>query len=373
VSANALLLYSTFNGWQAQIALTMFGTLSVFTLRLALEGRGRREQALAGLFVAAAVATYGVAFAFFALLLAVVVGAYVASHRPVLWHRVGSVLVGVGVVAAALGAVPLVRMARALAGGGFEESPAWAGYARGLPPEALGLIPRIGTAMRPPTGWSILASIATIGLLVLVLVPVTRRYQRRDLLLGTCGACLLTIGLLQLPSASPYLSIKFAGYSAPLVTTLAVGLFATASRFPRTRVAVVGAAACCFAFSTGIVYQEVRLHLQTLGPLKPLESALTAVPKDARVGVALRDGWNQSWALYFLRGHRLVVLEPTDYLTGFGYGGRKLPTGNYEYLVDYASADPATWKSAGLVLVRTDGGPAEEELAISFNRAGREP
>lgn len=373
VSANALLLYSTFNGWQAQIALTMFGTLSLFMLRLALEDRGRREQALAGLFVAAAAATYSVAFGFFAALLAVVVGAYVASHRPVPWRRVGSVLVGVGAVAAGLGAVPLVRMARlALAGSGFEESPAWAGYARGLPPEMLGLIPRIGTAMRPPAGWTLLASIATIGLLVLVLMAATRRYPRRDVLLGTCGACLLAIGLLQWPGASPYLSIKFAGYSAPLVTMLAVGLFATGSRLPRTRVAVVGAAACCFAFSTGIIYQETRLHLQTLEPLKPLGPALTAVPKDARIGVALRDGWNQSWALYFLRGHRLVVLEPTDYLTGFGYGGRKLPTGNYEYLVDYASADPATWKSAGLVLVRMDGEPAEER-ALSFSRAGREP
>lgn len=372
VSANALLLYSTFNGWQAQIALTMFGTLSIFALRLALEDGRRREQALAGLFVAATAATYGVAFAFFAGLLAVVVGAYVVSHRPVPWRRVGGVLVGVGAVAAALGAIPFVRMAQSMAGRGFEESPVWAKYARGLPPEALGLIPRIGTAMRPPTGWTLLASVATIGLLVLVLVAATRRYPKRDVLLGTSGACLLGIGLLQLPSASPYLSIKFAAYSAPLITMLAVGLFATGTRFPRARVAVVGAAACCFAFSTGIIYVETRLHLQTLAPLKPLAPALTAVPKDARIGVALRDGWNQSWALYFLRGHSLVVLEPTDYLTGFGYRGRKLQTDDYEYLVDYASADPATWKSAGLVLVRTDGKPLEKS-ALSFSRAAREP
>lgn len=373
VSANALLLYSTFNGWQAQIALTMFGLLGVFTLRLALEDGRRREQALAGLFIAAAAATYSVAFAFFAALLAVVVGAYVVSHRPVAWRRVGSVLAGVGAVAVALAAVPLVRMVQALGESVFEESPVWAEYARGLPPETLGLIPRIGTAMRPPTGWTLLASVATIGLLVLVLVAARRPYPRRDVLLGTCGACLLAIGLLQWPSASPYLSIKFAGYGAPLITMLAVGLFATGTRFPRTRVAVVGAAACCFAFSTGIIYVETRLHLQTLEPLKPLGPALTAVPKDARIGVALRDGWNQSWALYFLRGHKLVVLEPTDYLTGFGYRGRKLPKGDYEYLVDYASADPATWKTAGgLVLVPTDGKPLEKR-ALSFSRAAREP
>src|SRR5205807_6852780 len=64
VGANGYLLFASYYGWQAQLALTTFGTLTVLTLPLSLDRKAlERERVLPAVFAAAGIATYGWTFA----------------------------------------------------------------------------------------------------------------------------------------------------------------------------------------------------------------------------------------------------------------------------------------------------------------------
>jgi hypothetical protein len=357
VSANALLLYSNLNGWQAQVALTSFGLLSVFFFRLALGPRARwRERLLAAIAITASLAAYGVLVAPFALLLfGVGVGALVAQRfvawRRILWSAAAvtglTIVLGLGPVIQSLRQIPVVM--------GLTDSPAWKGYAHGLPAEGLGLIPRFGTALRPPIGWSVLALAVTAALMAFAFWPGERTPRRyRDALVSTSAISLAAVALLQLPGVNPYLSIKILGYVAPLLTMFAVAGLAGRRPFPRTRVATLGAAGTLFVASTASVVAEAFFHLQTTERLASVQAELPKIPPGAGFELGVRDGWTQSWLVYYLRDRPVTVREPTEFLTGFGARERGLgPAGRSEYVIAYGHRDDALWEIPALVVGKT--------------------
>ena len=337
VPTSAFVFYSTFNGWQAQIALTLFGTLAIFCFRLALDGDAqRREQALAAVFAAAAIGIYGVVYAPFAALLVIAALAWALRNRAVGgWRRLASVsagfvgvtlVVGAGAIVQALLQVPILLR--------VPDSPAWELYPHGLPGEALGLIPRLGTASRPPTTWSVVALLLAAAVFAFGVLRRGERGPRDDILLSTGIASLVVIALLQLPGPSPYLSIKFVGYAAPLLILLAVSGLVGKTRLPRLRVATYAATGTCCVFSTLVVVQIDLPHLMSVRELAPLRQSLSRVPDGATVGVDVRDEWLQPWTVYYLRERRVVVSNPNIFLTGFGLGRQRLSTEAFTYVVE---------------------------------------
>ena len=369
-SLNALVLYSTFNGWQAQIALTLFGTLALVTYRLALDREASRlEVILPGVFIAAAAAVYGVLVGPFLLMLVAVVAGYAVSHRPVQYRGLVSTSVAVAAAAVVAGLVPLLRSARQLLNmSSAADGTAWDTYAHGLPVEAIGLVPRIGTTFRPPFAWTALATIAGVAVLVFALASLRSvAHRRRDVLLSAGGGAVLVVAALNAPGPSPYVSLKFAAYAAPMITLLALAGVIGRTGFPRIRVAAFGAAAFCFVASTAIVYEQARSHSMTLEPLQGVAASGETLPADARVGIALRDPWAQAWAVYFLRDRKVTVVAPTIYLTGFGLEAPHLSRQPYEYVVDVddpsRNADARDARAAPILVRRVEPGEAATVLA----------
>ncbi len=354
VTANAFMLYSSFNGWQAQIALTTFGTLLVFTLRMALDADALgREQLLAGGAAAAGIATYGVLFAPFALLAAAVTASVLATRsraRPRTLKTVG----GCAAAAVVIGALPLLQTVRSLPRFFAQsDSLTWSSYAHGLPAEALGLIPRIGTAHRPPAfGWSVIAFAIAAALFAFGFWRARSSEQRRgDVLLATGTLALGVIALLQLPNANPYFSMKFVGYTAPILTMVALNGLVGDQRLRRLRVAVAAAAASCFAVSVVIVVAVDLQHVSSTETLGTIRDHLDALPAHSRVAVSIDDEWQQSWAVYYLRDHPLHVEDPNIFLTGFGLRRRTFANRPAQYALEARrSRSTAIWHGDGLVL-----------------------
>ena len=121
VGANGYLLFGTFFGWQAQIALATFGVLSVFCFRLALDSRDpARERLLTGLFVAAGLATYGWPYVTFAGLLLATLCGYLVSHGLAVWRRAAAVTAWCAITAVLIGGLPLLELLRAFASSSVE-------------------------------------------------------------------------------------------------------------------------------------------------------------------------------------------------------------------------------------------------------------
>lgn len=357
VVANAFVFYSTFNGWQAQIALALFGTLAIFSLRLALdEAATRSEQVLAAVLAGATVATYQAVAAPFAILLGVMLVGWGVRRRDADWRRSAGVVGGFCVALTVIALVPIVRSLLQLPRLADRPSPtAWAAYAHGLPGEALGLIPRVGTAARPGFAWSAIALTLTIAV-VLFAVRGARRGSRGDVLLSTGAASLVAIGLLQLPGPSPYVSMKIVGYVAPILTLVALSGLVGRTRWPRTRVAVYTASAICFVFSTGIVAAVAMPHLVSASALAPIRPAVQRLPADAAIGIRIEDEWRQAWAVYYLRDRRLSVHDENVFVTGFGLKPKGFTQKPYAYLLEEsAGGSNALWRAHGLALRRVSG------------------
>ncbi len=360
MSANALLLYSTLNGWQAQLGLTAFGLLSIFCLRLALDDEALpRERVLTGLFIAAAISVYGSLFGWFAVLLVVTLAGYVLSARPVRIRRALTVAGGVALAAAAIGfasiveSIEQVRIAASEAG-----SSRWDSYQHGLPAEALGLIPRIGTAHRPSLSWSVLALAVTAALVFLALRPgPPLRELRRDVLVWTSLFSLGAIVLLQLPGPNPYLSLKTAAYAAPLLTMFAVHGLVRRPLPPRVRLLIVSTAAALFIGATLVVVLQPLLHLRSSRSYASIRAAASELPPDTRIAVGVTDTWGQLWLVYFLRERSVVVLEPSEYLEGFGQTHELgvLP-GSYQYLIEPGRSRDAIWEGDAFVALPSGAG-----------------
>jgi len=173
VAANGLLLLSTYFGWQAQLLLTVFGTLGALTLPVALDRRARAvELVVPALFLAAGIATYGWVFApFLALAALVAFTAWLRDPRSSVGRRAIAIRAGrVAALTLVLGLVPIVEAGwrYSVARGHFDPSvlKTWSGYDWAFPSDGLGLVVRVATRKSPGVGWTALALAVAAVLLV---------------------------------------------------------------------------------------------------------------------------------------------------------------------------------------------------------------
>jgi hypothetical protein len=377
VSANGLLLLSTYFGWQAQLLLTAFGTLGVSTLPVALDRRATpAELFVPALFLAAGIATYGWVFAPFLALAAVVASAvwlrdpHSAVGRRAIATRVGRV----AALALVLGLVPIVEAAwrYSVARGHVDPSvlKTWSGYAWAYPSDGLGLVVRVATRKSPGAAWTALALAVTAVLLVRGAMQArSPRNPRGYVLVAANSAAVAFLVFLAIAGSSPYTSLKLMGYAAPLLTLLALSSFA-GRRGPSSADALsslrhvgsalaVAAAAIAFvitsAFTVGYALKSVKPATVVDGVVAATERLPTA---DA-VRIDYADAWRQSWLVYYLRDRRTAVPKPSAYLTGFAPADlARHPS--FSSPASYAIAPrhngPAVWRGAGGVLYRIGGG-----------------
>jgi hypothetical protein len=327
-SLSGYLLFATWYGWQAQVGLTAFALLSLASFRLALERGGLfREAVAAGIFAAAAMATYGSLFGAFVPAFVAVLVAYALALRRIEPRPVGRVLLISLIAAIGAGFVPATRALRSL--GTLDNSlavPDWERYAHGHVAEAIGLMPRSVDLGRPSLGWSIVATAAafTIGLVLWDVVRSGRASElgnRSDFLLGTCTYFLAMLLILRLPPFSPYVSMKIAGYGAAFLTLTAFAAltvprprhWATSRLSGYTRIAAV----FLFATATGVTYLSAFTNLRGSHSYEALRGRVPA-QDGALVAVDVADAWRQSWILYYLRDRRIVLRKPSTYIVGAG-------------------------------------------------------
>jgi hypothetical protein len=329
VAANGYLLFASYYGWQAQLALTTFGLLAVMTLAICCDRKALgRERLLPAVFIAAGIATYGWVFSAFAgvgLAVALATGLNefrsVRGRRRVAWS-VGTAT-GLGLV---LGLVPTVEAVRAflLKGGNGQanaaELRAWSHYSWAFPSDAVGLIGRTIHLKSPGVGWTVLALAVTIALLALATTRI-RAFgnPRGHVLAAACAALLIGLAVLALNGSSPYLSMKLMGYGAPFFTLFVLSTFVR--RRPRTEgvnpVILLAALAGLFFCLTSFV--SVAEGIRSTRPttfFQGIEEAAAKTPRSSAIRIDYTDVWHQVWLIYFLRDRRLSVPKPTIYLHG---------------------------------------------------------
>lgn len=316
-AANSALLFASYFSWQQQLAASAlaFGGIGLF--RCGLErGASRGEIALAALLAASALAVYRMAFApYLASSLGIVFLGYLIRRRDRQVFIAGLVFAGAFAV---LAAPSIVEFARGI--GRFVENnvntPFKESFPVGFPPEALGLVPRIWGS---PVAWILAATAVSLPLLVLgALVLSRRRPQRADLLLS--GLVLLFVGYvlaLALPGVPSYVSFKLLSYgSAFLLLLVFAPLALLRARIPR--IALAGCLASLTVASAAVAVERGTSDSRTADEFVGLAAAAKELPSDAVVSVELTGAWNQSWAIYALRNHRLSVPKPEYILTRVG-------------------------------------------------------
>ena len=364
VAANAALLFASHFSWQQQVAGTAFAFAGAVALRLALEPDSRtREKLLAAAFAGAALATYRMGFApFVALVLGSVVAAYALANRRRQGEarRIGRAAGVFALLLACVAAPSVLAVVRGfpefVSAGGFSTA-----FKRSFPTgqlaEALGFVPSVWSVKEdwPAAArvtWLTIGSVAAAALLVAGWRAVRGvRAPRADfvaagVLLALGGYCVLL-----LPPFSPYLSFKLLSYTAPFLVLLAVAPVALARG--RTRAAAALAVAV-LALPSAAVATVAAADASTPGELAALRQAAADVPRDAVVGVSLDDPWEQAWALYYLREHRLSVERPSFLLVA---QGRPRPSELYRhtpvaYVVTRRPAGEVVWRGRELALVR---------------------
>jgi hypothetical protein len=333
VSANGYLLFASYNGWQAQLTLTAFGTLAVMTLPACFDRKALgRERLLPAIFMAASIATYGWLFAVFAGLgLAVALACTFTQIRSSVGRRrmvwtLGAVA-GLGLI---LGFVPTVNAVRALSvsrGNGqanAAELANWSTYSWAFPSDALGLIVREIDLKSPGTGWVVLALAVAIALFAVAATRIrTFRNPRGLALAAACTALLGGLLLLGLKGSSPYLSMKLMGYGAPLFTLFALSIFAGRRARPR-RITVIAMAAVVLFCLTSLLSLSVGIVSATRATaFQSIVAATASLPRSSVIRIDYPDVWHQVWLIYFLRERRLAVPDPTIYLEDVEYNGAK--------------------------------------------------
>jgi hypothetical protein len=367
VGGNAFLLFATFFGWQAQLLLTSFSLLSLAGTYAALErGPVPAFVLLGGLGAAAAICTYGVAFAPFFVLGAVVILAYRAIHSD---HdsrrRVNRSITAVALLTLAVAFVPIARalVVTGSQAGFFSKAFVCGSCQVGLPSESLGLVPRLGEAERASSGWSLLSLAVATPLFALGFAG-ARRETARAILVWASAAALTSIVLLGMFGPNPYLSMKVAGYAAPLLT-----LTALAGRRPQAlrlipRISwftIASVAGVLFLASTGVAeFRAVQLDLHS-GAMAGLSEAAKRIPPHARVEIDVRDAWRQAWALYYLRDRQLVVRHPQYFMSNTVATAQKSSTGPVQFVLRKHAVGRVLWRGARLVLSSTDRNPSSPD------------
>jgi hypothetical protein len=358
LAADASLLFASHFSWQQQLAGTAFAFAGVVVLRMALEReRAGAELVLAALLAAAALASYRLGFApYLAGLFGVVLLAYGWSLRwnlrPVLRR-----LAAFAAWFAVLGAPSLVAV-----GAGFGDFLASGGFStdfkerfpHGQVAEALGLVPRLWAR---EAGWPSAASVAWLAAasavgaaLLLAGIRALRRSDvpRADLLVAGLVVSVGGYFVFLLPAFSPYLSYKVLAYGAPFLVLLAL----TPLAYGRGRLRLVAALAVAALALPSATVATVRAvdDSRTPGPLTALPAS--RLPSKAVLAIAIADPWEQAWALYYLRAHRLSVERPSFVLTGEGWHHdsatyRHRPV---EYVVGRRPVGAVVWRSGDVVI-----------------------
>jgi hypothetical protein len=335
VAANGLLLLSTYFGWQAQLLLTVFGTLAVCAVPAVFDRRARRREIiLPALFLAAGVATYGWVFsAFLALTAAAALACWLRAPsssvgRPAIALR----LAGVSALTLVLGLVPIVEAVwrYSFTHGRLDQSVlrSLSRYDWAFPSDGLGLVIRAGTQRSPGPGWTAFALVIAALLLVLgALRTRSPRNPRGYVLVAAVAVTVALLGALAVTGSSPYTSLKLMSYASPLLTLLALSSFAARPPKPSADVAgtlvhvgkvvLLAGAAVSFAITSVFTIGYAVKWVRPATVVDPVAFAAERLPASDAIRIDYVDAWRQSWLVYFLRDRRLAVPRPSVYLTGF--------------------------------------------------------
>lgn len=365
VAANAALLFASHFSWQQQVAGTAFAFAAAASLRLALEPDGElREKLLAAVLAAAAVATYRLGFApFVVVLLAAVVAAYAIARRYAERdvRRIARAALAFAALAGVIAAPSVVAVLRGfpefVSSGGFSTD-----FKRSFPSgqlgEALGFVPSIWTVKEE---WPAAARIAwlAVGSLAAALVLLggwravrNARSTRTDFVAAGVVLALGGYCVLLLPPFSSYLSFKVLSYAAPFLVLLALAPLARARSGLQIGTAVIAAA--LVLTSAAVATIAAADASTTPGELASLPEAASEIPRDAVVALDVDDPWDQAWAAYYLRKHRLSVERPSFL---FVAQGRSRPSSLYRhrpvaYVLTPRPTGDVVWRGRKLALVR---------------------
>ena len=356
VAGNAFLLFATFFGWQAQLLLTAFSMLALAGTYAGLEAGPRPDLvAIGALGAAAAICTYGAAFAPFVALGAAVIVAYRALHTGVeSRRRVNSAVGAISLLTLFVAGLPLVRglIMGGWQAGYFSQGSVCSGCQAGLPSESLGLVPRVGEVARASGGWSLL-SLAVAAPLYFGGFAGAKRESARAILVWGSAAALAGIVVLALLGPNPYLSIKLAGYATPLLMlTVVAGRPATLRQLPQLGwLATATLAGVLFVVSTGIVElraSQFDLHADAMAGLG---GAAHRLPAGTRIEVDVKDAWHQAWALYYLRDRPVTVKYPQYFVSNAIAAAQKRAHTHAHYVVTRGDVlGPVIWSGGGVVL-----------------------
>jgi hypothetical protein len=351
VAANALLLFGTFYGWQGQLLLTAFGLLAIAgTYAAVARGPEPALVLVGGLGAAAGVSLYGAAFGSFILLVGVIVATYVATHRDLTSRRRAARSVGaIALLTLALAAIPIGRAV--LQTGSFlgqsSTTSLWSTAQAVIPSEPLGLIPRSSSVTRVSERWTVLSLFAAVPLYAVGFLCARGRAGKEITVWGSAAA-LLVIGLLVLLDPNRYLSMKLAGYSAPLLILTVLSPRALPGRRGRwPSIVLVGLAGTLFVFSTAFVEVRAARDNQHASMMASLERATDRLPPEQKIAVDIDDAWHQAWAIYFLRSHPLEIPRPQYFLPG-SLG--RLANEPASLVLAARPAGHVLWRGVGLVL-----------------------
>ena len=316
-------LFAAYYGWQPQLAGVASLLAGALFLRLALAGgpAARRLALLAALMVAGALGMYRLPFLPYVVFASGLVAAGYAIARRGMVRKVAHH------VALFAGAVFVLALPSLVAFGehassfwrGEDDSAAWTDYVRGLPSDALGLLPRAPNLTRqPPDALKLLA--LTLSLLMLASGLRALRRKRTgygDVVAALCIGSLAALLVAQLPVFTPYFSIKLAAYGAvPIILTALAPL--EGRRLPPRKLVVGGLLAL---LSATVVALSGRATLSASASAA-LSTKAAALPASEAFTIRFRTSWKQMWALYFTRDHAVDVLHPSDYLTTLGSASR---------------------------------------------------
>jgi hypothetical protein len=364
ISANGLILLSAYYGWQAQVLLTTFGTLTILTLPMCFDRRSRsRELLLPALFAAAGVATYGWTFSAFVGMALGVVGACWITRprssvsRPKIVLRAAAVA-GLTLV---IGFVPIFDALRSYAGAGGSASSValryWNQYDWGLPSDALGLVVRLGVRKSPGGAWAAFVLLVAVALLGAGVARMRAfRNPRGHVVVGGTGAALIGLAILAATHASPYMSLKLMAYSAPLLSLTALSAFVPrgGSHSPRRPLVALGqGSALLFVGTTALT---VALSFMTVRPatsLGPVVAAAEKLPRAATIRIDYAEGWRQMWLVYFLRDRRLAVPRPSVTLVGYSASDaakHRTFADPAAYAIAPDGRRPAVWRGSGVAI-----------------------
>ena len=316
-------LFAAYYGWLPQIAGAACALAAALAFRLALgeERAPWRLTLLAALFVAGALGIYRLPFLpYVVAILGVAPAGFLLRHRASLRSAAASAsrqtaLLAVGCLVLVLPSAVAFAAHASTFWSVQTDVPSWHHYVRALPSDALGLTPRVPDLARAVfLGWR-LAGLAVAGLLLVAGSTALWRSRARcpDLVLGIAAASVVAVAVTQLPTFTPYFSIKLMGYAAaPLI------LVALAPLDRHRPSSLAFAAPALLVASSLAVVLVAGFRTKTAEAFAPLSADAARISNGSSVEIGSRSTWDQMWTIYFVRDHPASVPHASDFLTGLG-------------------------------------------------------